>query len=274
MPKDVIRNWDHYAAKDSTLGELFNKHSRTSTAEELIEVMDETEINIAVVLGMGWADNSFNSHINDYILDSYKTFPDRLIPLTGVVPLSGDVGIYEAERCIALGSKGFGEIHLSSQGINISNMDSIRPYVNLLVSHGFPTVIHASEPVGHKYPGKGTTTPKILESFIHNFPKLKVILAHWGGGMFLYELMPEIESSFRNVYYDSSATPLLYDKHVFEIAVKVVGAGKILFGSDYPLVHPRRVMDEIAHSNFNHREVHAMLFSNAEKLFIVNQIVE
>ena len=270
MPKDVIQNWPHYAAKDSTLCKLFNKRSRSSTAEELIEVMNETEIDIAIVQGMGWSDNSFNSYINDYILDSQQSFPDRLIPLTGVVPSSGDVGIYEAERCIALGSKGFGEMHLSLQGIDMLNMDLIKPYMNLLISHGFPAVIHASEPVGHKYPGKGITTPGMLESFICRFPRLKVILAHWGGGMIFYELMSEISSSFKNVYYDSSATSLLYNKQVFELAVKLVGPEKILFGSDYPLVHPRRIMDEVAYSNFDHRELESIYFSNAAKLFAVN----
>ena len=92
--------------------------------------------------------------------------------------------------------------------------------------------------------------------------------------MIFYELMPEIESSFTNVYYDSSATPLLYKKNIFELAVKIVGAEKVLFGSDYPLVHPRQVMDEITYSNFNNYEIRLMFSSNAEKLFIVNSTLK
>ena len=88
--------------------------------------------------------------------------------------------------------------------------------------------------------------------------------------MIFYELMSEISSSFKNVYYDSSATSLLYNKQVFELAVKLVGPEKILFGSDYPLVHPRRIMDEVAYSNFDHRELESIYFSNAAKLFAVN----
>ena len=66
-------------------------------------------------------------------------------------------------------------------------------------------------------------------------PALKLVLAHWGGGFPFYELMPEVRRAAANVYYDTAASPLLYDAAVFRWVAGMVGAGKVLFGTDYPL---------------------------------------
>ena len=39
-----------------------------------------------------------------------------------------------------------------------------------------------------------------------------------------------------NVYYDTAAVPLLYQTQVYKSVVDIVGAEKILYGSDYPLL--------------------------------------
>jgi predicted TIM-barrel fold metal-dependent hydrolase len=71
-------------------------------------------------------------------------------------------------------------------------------------------------------------------------PELKLILAHWGGGLAFFELNPRLRKALKNVYYDTSATPLLYEPSIFRRMIETVGAEKILFGSDFPLrVYPR-----------------------------------
>ena len=52
--------------------------------------------------------------------------------------------------------------------------------------HGLVITTHSSEPVGHTYAGKGSTTPQVLMRFIENaqaYPNVKIICAHWGGGL-------------------------------------------------------------------------------------------
>ena len=56
--------------------------------------------------------------------------------------------------------------------------------------------IHASEPVGHRYPGKGRFTPEAcLRSGARPIPALTIVFAHMGGGLFLYEMMPEVRAA-------------------------------------------------------------------------------
>ncbi|WP_207643273.1 amidohydrolase family protein [Cellulosilyticum ruminicola] len=66
--------------------------------------------------------------------------------------------------------------------------------------------MHTNEPIGHDYVGKTNTPLKDLEAFVNHHPELKIVLAHWGGGIFMYEMMKEVRERFKNVYYDNAAT--------------------------------------------------------------------
>jgi predicted TIM-barrel fold metal-dependent hydrolase len=104
---------------------------------------------------------------------------------------------------------------------------------------------HASEPVGHQYAGKGKITPDLLYVLITTYPDITHVLAHWGGGLPFYALMPEVKEVLRTVYFDSAASPFLYVPEVYRRVGELVGADKILFGTDYPLLAQRRLIKEI-----------------------------
>ncbi len=270
IPPDVIKNWSHYANRDATFAELFHRSSKTSTAEQLLEVMNNHGIAKSVVLGMGWTDNSLNEYVNDYLLESFHKYPDKIVPVTGIVPSSGNQGIYEAERCLSAGSRGFGEIHAYSQNYNLIDFDLMAPYIVMLGEYDYPLIVHGSEPVGHQYPGKGNTGPDILENFVGKFPNSKIVLAHWGAGLPFYELMPEISSNFTNVFYDSAATTLLYEEKIFEIVEKIAGPKRILFGSDYPLVQPKEIIGQIIRSGLKPDVKSSIMSDNAIELFSID----
>ena len=50
LPLEITKNISKYSKYDSTLNELFNPRTKTSTAEELINSMDELGIEISVVM--------------------------------------------------------------------------------------------------------------------------------------------------------------------------------------------------------------------------------
>ncbi len=261
---EIINNLEKYIQKDTTIKALFkNPNSKFSTAEFLCEKMNEQHINQSVVLGMGWSDSGLNSFVNDYILDSAKNSLGKLIPFTGINPPDLKSGINEALRCIESGSKGFGEIHCDFQNFNITDKHLMAPYMEILEQYKFPIVIHASEPVGHLYAGKGLTTPEKLVKTIEDFPNNNFVLSHWGGGLFFYELMPEISRSLKNVFYDCSASPFLYDNKIFEIAINILDSTKILFGSDFPLMEPSRISNEIEKLSIDKKQLDNIYWKNA-----------
>ena len=57
---------------------------------------------------------------------------------------------------------------------------------------------------------------------------VRLVLAHWGGGLPFYALMPEVAESLSDVYFDTAASPFLYDAKVFETAASIVGPGHIM----------------------------------------------
>jgi predicted TIM-barrel fold metal-dependent hydrolase len=153
-----------------------------------------------------------------------------------------------------------------SQGYDLGDKVLMEPIVEVALKHNLIYLTHASEPVGHMYPGKGSITPDAIYRFVSNFPELRVICAHWGGGLPFYALMPEVADAMKNTFFDTAATPFLYRPQVFETVAATVGADKILFGSDYPLLSPKRVMAQIEAADLPRDSKAMILGGNAQRL--------
>ena len=259
-------------SQDRTLYSLFQNGGKLGTADSLLDSMDQNNVDFSIVMGMGWADHSFNSYVNDYLMESQLSSGGRLVPVTGITPQHGDIGIYEAERCISTGSHGFGELHVSEQGMSGKSFDFLEPYMIMLTPENFPLVVHSSEPVGHQYPGKGRTSPQELEKLIQRFPRSIIVLAHWGGGILFYELMREISDLMSNVFYDTAATPLLYKSEIFSTSLNAVGARKILFGSDYPLIDLKNILKILNRQLLSREDKSSIYGKKAENVFKIQRL--
>ena len=115
-------------------------------------------------------------------------------------------------------------------------------------------------------PGKGRTRPEALWRFIQAYPDVVLVCAHWGGGLPFYALMPEVAAALGNVYFDTAASPFLYDERIFGLAARLVGPDKILMASDHPLIRPSRVLGELARSSLSAEERAAVSGGNAARL--------
>ena len=268
LPPSFRTRRDELLVRDATFAALFSGNNpRMATSDSLIEAMDETGISWSVAMGMGWTDESLAVEANDYIIESVERFPGRFAGLCSVSPAWGDAAVAEVERCAAAGLRGIGELHPDTQGFDITDKSLLAPLMEAAQELGLPVVIHSSEPVGHQYPGKGHTTPEKLYRFIENFPGNTLVCAHWGGGLPFYALMPEVPEVIRNVYFDTAASPFLYRPEVFATVVGLVGASRVLFGSDYPLIGQRRSLREAQEAGLEPGDQEAVLGGNAARLF-------
>ena len=91
-----------------------------------------------------------------------------------------------------------------------------------------PVNLHVTDPTAGEYPGRVETPLEHFVQLATDHPQVKFILAHWGGGL----AFDSGNSALPNVYFDTAASPLLYGAEVWAKAP----AGRVLFGSDYPLV--------------------------------------
>jgi predicted TIM-barrel fold metal-dependent hydrolase len=252
---------------DACFSSLYSQpKAKLATADEIIASMDEHGIDKSVILNLGWTTHELCVVTNDYILDAVARYPKRLIGFCAVQPLAGDMAVKEIERCAKSGAKGIGELRSDIQGFDLRDTGLVKPLVEAIVRHGLILLTHASEPVGHEYFGKGNIRPDILYPFILAFPELKLVCAHWGGGLPFYALMPEVAKSLTNVYFDTAATPFLYQPRIFKHVAEIVGSDKILFGSDYPLMSPKRIIEQIETVELNPEDRRKIFRTNALKL--------
>jgi predicted TIM-barrel fold metal-dependent hydrolase len=155
------------------------------------------------------------------------------------------------------------------QGFDFKDSSVMKPIIEAVMKHGLIFLTHASEPVGHQYFGKGRITPEVIYPLIVNFPDLKLVCAHWGGGLPFYSLMPEIGEALNNVYFDTAATPFLYKPQIFKYVTDIVGSDKILFGSDYPLLSPKRIIDQLESIELSPGDRAKILGGNARRLLSI-----
>lgn len=240
--------------------------AKLATAEELISSMDEAEIDLSVILNIGWTSQELCVETNDYILDAISRYPHRLIGFCSIQPRSGDAAIIELERCVRAGARGIGEMRPDIQDFSLIDKTIMPPLVDAAMEHNLIFLIHSSEPVGHQYAGKGKVIPDTLYPFILNSPDLKLVCAHWGGGLPFYALMPEVARALTNVFFDTAATTFLYQSQIFKQVSDIIGSDKILLGTDYPLISQSRITTQIQSLELPIEDKAKILGVNAQKL--------
>ena len=130
-----------------------------------------------------------------------------------------------------------------------------------------PVMIHTNEPVGHQYPGKAPNTLLQIYTLVRRFAANRIILAHWGGGIFFYALLKkEVRESLANVWFDTAASPYLYQPQIYTQAMTLAGEEKILFGSDFPLLKPQRYFKEMDKAGLSETQKKAVCGINAAKV--------
>ena len=267
FPPSMIANRDSYLGRDPCFDILYDHpNAKIATADDLIANMDEEGIDISIALNIGWSSHELCYETNDYIMESIARYPGRLVGFCALQPFAGDKALVELERCVQGRIKGIGELRSDTQGFDLTDESTMASIARIAIEHNLVFLTHSSEPVGHHYAGKGTITPDILYRFIQNFPDLNIVCAHWGGGLPFYALMPEVAKALSNVYVDTAATPFLYQDNIFEHIAKILGAEKILFGSDYPLIKQNRIVKAV-HDLSLHEDVKGMILrGNAQRI--------
>jgi len=266
-PPDIIADWQKYAEKEPYFALLSqSKHNKFATAEDLIASLEKDgTVSRAVVFGFAFRDMGLCRYVNDYVIEKVKEYPEKLTGFL-VTPVRGRESAKEIERCVRLGLAGVGELFPEGQGFDLEDKAQTRTLAEICAEFSLPLLLHSNEPVGHYYAGKTDVSLRQLETFVSDNPELKIILAHWGGGLLFYETMVEIKEKFRNVYYDTAATPFLYDSRIYRAAKALGLCDKILFGSDFPLLAPPRYLPALEESGLDLGEKNLILTGNAQKL--------
>jgi len=244
FPPEVISDREVTISKDKRFAAIYGgSKERLIDAQGLIKYMDDNNIAGCIACGFPFMDRGLLKLSNDYIIEASR-LDARIIPFIACDLDKRALSVKEIERCYKKGAKGIGEIGVYEKGLEEGELKGLDNVANIAEEVGIPIIIHVNEQVGHIYNGKTPIDFVALTDFIKRHPFLKIVLAHLGGGLCFYEIMPEIKDIFRNVYYDTAALPFIYSAEIYRY-IEAFISKKVLFGTDYPLLGPRRYMHAI-----------------------------
>jgi hypothetical protein len=192
-----------------------------------------------------------------------------LFPFVSVSPtMRGKAPVQELEHKLAWGMRGV-KVHPIAQGFAPDDQ-RMWPVYSWLVRHNLPITAHS----GINIVADATTDlarPRRWLPVLREFPKLRLVLAHMGGG-FWDEAM-EVCRRHPTVLLDTAialcghvtgAQTWLDDARAVAM-VRAVGARRVLFGSDYPWVDPAGDVQRIQALPLTEEERLAILGGNAAR---------
>ncbi|MBW2655553.1 MAG: amidohydrolase [Deltaproteobacteria bacterium] len=269
FPEKIKQDRSNYFNNEPEFKLLYDSpKARICTIDDLIASMNTFQVDMSIICGFPWRTPELTKQNNDIVIEAVRKYPNRIKGLA-CFDAAWNGAADETRRGIDAGLCGAGELAFYLSGIDTTALTALDPVMAVLRDMGnLPCMIHTNEPVGHYYPGKTPITLEQIYTLARTFPDNKIILAHWGGGILFYNIMKkETKTVLKNIWYDTAASPFLYDSQIYDIAVDAGVADKVLFGTDFPLLAPDRYFKDIDNSNITPLQKEQILGKNAALLF-------
>jgi len=229
---------------------------------------------------------------NDAVAAAHEKHPQRFLGLATLPMHVPAAAVREAERAAGLpGVRGF---YMSTRVNDQEVSDpALWPVYERIESLGLPLFLHPVQVIGHERLAAHYLTNLLGNPFesaiaaahfifggvLDRFPRLKIVLPHSGGafpwlvwrlqrGWTVREDLKKIkhgpEAYLRRFWYDTVG----YSDHVIDFLVQVIGADRIMMGSDYcfPIAYEQPVRVVADHPRLSAADKHAILQGNARAL--------
>jgi predicted TIM-barrel fold metal-dependent hydrolase len=232
----------------------------TGTERGLREHMAISGTDLSIVLAVA-PEPRLVKRTNDWLL----SIRDSRLQFFGTIHPDMDDWEYELVRLKREGVKGI-KFNALIQGIRPDD-ERMFPLYDWMEREGMVVLFHSG--ASHRQRddlSKVISTPERIARVVDQFPKLKVIAAHYGGNHMLEEARRHLYG--RDLYLDTSYPPdvsALRSEFVLQI-IRTHGAHKVLFGTDYPW---ESQIDGIRYINglgLKEYEKEAILGGNAKRL--------
>ena len=262
--------------EDPVMGKFFDAASayfktprQRPKMPEIIEIYREQQI--AFCLFTVDCESALGAkRISNYeIADIAAANADICIPFASIDPRKGRMGAREARDLVENhGVRGF-KFHSIMQDINPADR-SAYPIYEVIAEHRLPAIFHT----GHSGMGTGMRggggvrlkwgQPMLVDDVAVDFPDMKIILAHpswpWVDESLSMALHKE------NVFIDLSGwSPKYFAPQIIQYANTQL-RHKMLFGSDFPLIHPAKWIEAAKGVGFKDDVMPGIMKDNAARL--------
>src|SRR5690606_2035632 len=104
-----------------------------------------------------------------------------------------------------------------------------------------------------------------LEDVLLDFPELTIVGGHVGFP-WLDELLT-LTIKFRNFHVDTSAYAVHRLPPAFVDYMKGIGTSRVMFGTNWPMLSPKKCLKDLASLGLNEAQTDAFLSGNARRVF-------
>lgn len=229
-----------------------------STPDDLLEAMDAAGVDQALVI----AHPPFCT--NAFVIQACSENPDRLIAVANI-PKSSQNPSQELREAIQQGARAL-KIHAAADGEGVESA-RYRALLEVANEKRLPVILHTGciqNRLFYRDPKWGKA--ESFAPWFEAYPNANFILAH----MNFHEPLKALEMAelYSNVYVDTSWQPA----EMIGEAVRRIGAGRVLFGTDWPFVGENlllgksRIEDCVNAGVFSREEADKVLGQNAFQL--------
>jgi len=205
---------------------------------------------------------------NQEVLEAARANPDVMIPFASVDPHKGKLGVREARELIEAGARGF-KFHPNTQAF-WPNDRAFYPLYEVIADAGLIALFHSGTTgIGAGIPGGSGvrlkySNPMSVDDVAADFPELDIILAHPSFPWQDEALAIAVHKP--NVYIDLSGWSPKYFPPILVQYTNTRLKGKMLFGSDFPLIAPDRWLADFEKLAIKDEVRPLVLKENAAKL--------
>lgn len=244
---------DPIAAKAvENVGKFYNiEMSGEGTVATLLDLQHKAGIGASIVHSVALRASNVRS-INDFIAEQMTLHPE-LIGFAAMHHEFEDMGS-EIDRCIGLGLKGF-KLHPDSQGVNADDPRLMRFYE--LIEGRLPLILHCGD---YRF---DNSHPHRTKEILRTFPRLVVNAAHFGGWSIFDIAFDHLKEE--NCFMDISSSAIYLGPRRTGELIRMYGAERILFGSDYPMWSPAEELERFMLNDLTEAEREMILWRNAER---------
>lgn len=226
------------------------------TPDDLLALCAGSPISRSIVHSVATTAKSVPS-INDFLAEQGRLRPEFIA--FGTMHQDFPDKEAEVERALNLGLRGF-KLHPDTQEVNMDDPRLMEFYE--IIAGRVPVIIHTGD---YRY---DYSNPNRLVNIMQTFPDLVVNAAHLGGWSIYdvgYDILHANSFNSENLYVDvSSAFAWVGRRHMREL-IRMWGADRVMFGSDYPMWHPLVELNELVCCNLTDDELEKVLHLNAER---------
>jgi len=214
-------------------------------AESMIKIMNEYGIEKAVVFSLP----------NELTLKAVKKYPERLIGFIWINPHQGEKALEQIDQAVLeWGFKGI-KMHPLLDAY-LPDQDIVYPVMERARKYRIPVLFHCGHPPW--------SLPWHFSSLADRFPDVTIILGHMGHGHIVYiNGAIDVAKKHDNIYLETSGMPM-HSK--IKEAVEVLGADRVLYGSDMPFSHPAYEILKVKVSGISEEDLRLVLRENTLRM--------